>query len=51
MNIYSNDITPLFMTPKDAVKYEKPFPKNAFIIEPSVEIDLEYISKLFSKYL
>ena len=51
INIYSNDITPLFMTPKDAVKYKKPFPKNAFIIEPSVEIDLEYISKLFSKYL
>ena len=38
INIYSDDVTPLFMTPKDAVKYNKPFPKNAFVLDPFIEI-------------
>ena len=38
INIYSDDVTPLFMTPKDAVKYNKPFPKNTFVLDPYIEI-------------
>ena len=26
------------MTPKDAVKYNKPFPKNTFVLDPYIEI-------------
>ena len=39
INIYSDDAMPLFMTPKDAVKYNKPFPKNAFVLDPFIKID------------
>ena len=38
INIYSDDAMPLFMTPKDAVKYNKPFPKNAFVLDPFIKI-------------
>ncbi|SVB45649.1 uncharacterized protein METZ01_LOCUS198503, partial [marine metagenome] len=38
INIYSDDAMPLFMTPKDAVKYNKPFPKNAFVLDPFIQI-------------
>ena len=41
INIYSDDAMPLFMTPKDAVKYNKPFPKNAFILDPFIKIGEE----------
>ena len=38
INIYSDDAMPLFMTPKDAVKYNKPFPKNTFVLDPFIKI-------------
>ncbi len=41
INIYSDDAMPLFMTPKDAVKYNKPFPKNAFVLDPFIKIGEE----------
>ena len=42
------------MTPKDAVKYDHEFPKNSWVVQPSITFDnenelIEIIKKLASK--
>jgi len=45
---------PILMTPKDAVKYDHEFPKNSWVVQPSITFDnenelIEIIKKLASK--
>lgn len=51
INHYSDDICPLLITPKDAVKYNESFPKNTYLLDPKIEIDEDYFSKIFGQYL
>ena len=45
---------PILMTPKDAVKYDHEFPKNSWVVQPSITFDnenelIEIIKQLASK--
>ena len=45
---------PILMTPKDAVKYDHDFPKNCWLVQPSISFDnenelIEIIKQLVSR--
>ena len=49
--LHKEDSYPLLMTPKDAVKYSRPFPDNSYLLEPTIQIDKDYFLTIFGQYL
>jgi len=53
-NLRKGSDLPILMTPKDAVKYDHEFPKNSWLVQPTISFDnenelIEIMKQLVSK--